>query len=612
MEFFDGAVEISEAEVTEQVIDDGLDLVAKLWHVGIAHRDIKPANLMVRDGHLKVIDAFFAQVRPSPWRQAVDLANMMLVLALGSDAGDRLRTRAPPLHARRDRGGVRRHPRRREPVPAASAAEGGRARPGRRVPPARPRAPAGAGTAVEPAAGDAHGHGRPRRSAHGVPDRGELGGVRMRATPRRPSRRDRGRAPGRAAPSRIEPRPVTAPTRRRRARPPRAGGPDRRRCSVRGHGAGRLVATPAGRRATERARLRLLSSQGGAGIIDLVLTEACDPGDAPASATPGRGGSAARVYDAPTSLDPLPGRALRGLRGGVRSVPTTRSRRGSGRPGAGGRPTRSRTCRAPTSWRPWQRTRTATSSAAPTHPPARADEPLRRRAAASPPSCAASGRAPLRWVRSPRRWWAVTPTELAPVTTVPAIGGSTQRSSGRSPVPRRPVHLARAALERPRRRAGHDPAPDRRDRSCSPFAGAGSGSRVRAHLDCRRGPLTWMKTLLPPWPAAGPARRHGRLLVPVGPRARCGRDDRSPSFLAFLPAGPRRRRWEWLAVAYSFTMAFSASTWAPTGSPTSSSGPCSAPASRSTVSAIAVEVRDLIFQAEHRPIRPTTRRPRAR
>ena len=124
MEFFDGAVEISEAEVTEQVIDDGLDLVAKLWHVGIAHRDIKPANLMVRDGHLKVIDAFFAQVRPSPWRQAVDLANMMLVLALGSDAGDRVRTRAPALHARRDRGGVRRHPRRGEPVPAPGAAEG--------------------------------------------------------------------------------------------------------------------------------------------------------------------------------------------------------------------------------------------------------------------------------------------------------------------------------------------------------------------------------------------------------------------------------------------------------------------------------------------------------
>jgi hypothetical protein len=33
-----------------------------------------------------VIDVFFVQVRPSPWRQAVDLANMMLVLAVKSDA----------------------------------------------------------------------------------------------------------------------------------------------------------------------------------------------------------------------------------------------------------------------------------------------------------------------------------------------------------------------------------------------------------------------------------------------------------------------------------------------------------------------------------------------
>jgi hypothetical protein len=41
---------------------------------------------MVQDGHLRLIDVFFVQVRPSPWRQAVDLANMMLVLSLRSDA----------------------------------------------------------------------------------------------------------------------------------------------------------------------------------------------------------------------------------------------------------------------------------------------------------------------------------------------------------------------------------------------------------------------------------------------------------------------------------------------------------------------------------------------
>jgi tRNA A-37 threonylcarbamoyl transferase component Bud32 len=86
MEFFDGAVEIGEAEVTEHIVDEGLQMIRRMWDVGLAHRDIKPANLMVRDDELKVIDVFFVQVRPSPWRQAVDLANMMLVLALRSDA----------------------------------------------------------------------------------------------------------------------------------------------------------------------------------------------------------------------------------------------------------------------------------------------------------------------------------------------------------------------------------------------------------------------------------------------------------------------------------------------------------------------------------------------
>jgi membrane-associated phospholipid phosphatase/tRNA A-37 threonylcarbamoyl transferase component Bud32 len=86
MDFFDDAVELSEADVTDQVIDEGLRLIRDMWDVGLAHRDIKPANLMVQDGHLKLIDVFFVQVRPSPWRQAVDLANMMLVLGLRSDA----------------------------------------------------------------------------------------------------------------------------------------------------------------------------------------------------------------------------------------------------------------------------------------------------------------------------------------------------------------------------------------------------------------------------------------------------------------------------------------------------------------------------------------------
>src|SRR5579863_166364 len=81
-EFFDGAVEIGGADLDDQLIDQGLQLIRALWDAGIAHRDIKPGNLMVRAGELLLIDVAFAQVRPSPWRQAVDLGNMMLVLAV--------------------------------------------------------------------------------------------------------------------------------------------------------------------------------------------------------------------------------------------------------------------------------------------------------------------------------------------------------------------------------------------------------------------------------------------------------------------------------------------------------------------------------------------------
>ena len=81
-EFHTGAVEIGEADVDDTVIDQGLLLIRTLWDAGIAHRDIKPGNLMVRSGELLLIDVAFVQVRPSPWRQAVDLGNMMLVLAV--------------------------------------------------------------------------------------------------------------------------------------------------------------------------------------------------------------------------------------------------------------------------------------------------------------------------------------------------------------------------------------------------------------------------------------------------------------------------------------------------------------------------------------------------
>lgn len=87
-EFLQGAREIGdpEAVVDDAVIDQGLAVVRRMWEIGMAHRDVKPANVLVRDGTLFLIDSAFAEVRPSPWRQAVDLANMLLVLALRTDA----------------------------------------------------------------------------------------------------------------------------------------------------------------------------------------------------------------------------------------------------------------------------------------------------------------------------------------------------------------------------------------------------------------------------------------------------------------------------------------------------------------------------------------------
>ena len=92
-QFFEGADTLGHAEVTDEVIDGGLQLVRRLWDSGLAHRDIKPANLLVVDGGLQVIDVSGLEIRPSPWREAVDLANMMLVLAVRTDP-DRVYQRA--------------------------------------------------------------------------------------------------------------------------------------------------------------------------------------------------------------------------------------------------------------------------------------------------------------------------------------------------------------------------------------------------------------------------------------------------------------------------------------------------------------------------------------
>ena len=84
MEFVAGAEELGRSPVDDAVLADGLAVVRRLWDAGVAHRDIKPSNVLVHGGRVVLIDVAFAAVRPTPWRQAVDLANMMLTLALAS------------------------------------------------------------------------------------------------------------------------------------------------------------------------------------------------------------------------------------------------------------------------------------------------------------------------------------------------------------------------------------------------------------------------------------------------------------------------------------------------------------------------------------------------
>ena len=84
-QFFENAKNLGDSEVDEVVIDEGLRMVRTFWDIGVAHRDIKPANLLVQDGHLQLVDVSGLEVRPSPWRQAVDLSNMLLTLALRTD-----------------------------------------------------------------------------------------------------------------------------------------------------------------------------------------------------------------------------------------------------------------------------------------------------------------------------------------------------------------------------------------------------------------------------------------------------------------------------------------------------------------------------------------------
>jgi membrane-associated phospholipid phosphatase/tRNA A-37 threonylcarbamoyl transferase component Bud32 len=85
MTFLERATEADQdAELSDAAIDNGLRTIRVMWDHGLAHRDIKPANVLVRGDQVFLIDVAFGQLRPTPWRQVVDLANMMLVLGLAA------------------------------------------------------------------------------------------------------------------------------------------------------------------------------------------------------------------------------------------------------------------------------------------------------------------------------------------------------------------------------------------------------------------------------------------------------------------------------------------------------------------------------------------------
>lgn len=91
--FLEGGRRLSPENCSTPVIDSALQTIAAMWHTGLAHRDIKPGNIMVMEEEVYLVDHSFDEIRPTPWRQATDLANMMMTLALVAGT-DRVLARA--------------------------------------------------------------------------------------------------------------------------------------------------------------------------------------------------------------------------------------------------------------------------------------------------------------------------------------------------------------------------------------------------------------------------------------------------------------------------------------------------------------------------------------
>jgi membrane-associated phospholipid phosphatase len=114
--------------------------------------------------------------------------------------------------------------------------------------------------------------------------------------------------------------------------------------------------------------------------------------------------------------------------------------------------------------------------------------------------------------------------------------------------------------------------------------------------------LTWLKSFFhrgrPPFPLVDTA---GTYSFPSG-HAVAGAALGVALVLALLPAGPRRRRWEWLAMAFTFTMALSRVYLAAHWFSDTVAGTMLGAGIAIFVAAAATEVRDLVIRAEGEPI----------
>ena len=81
-DFVGDAIAITATALDDEMIRNALQGIRSMWDAGLAHRDIKPANLLVSGDVIYLIDLAFGEIRPTPWREAADLANMMLTLSL--------------------------------------------------------------------------------------------------------------------------------------------------------------------------------------------------------------------------------------------------------------------------------------------------------------------------------------------------------------------------------------------------------------------------------------------------------------------------------------------------------------------------------------------------